>query len=491
MKHFLTAVTLAAAALSPASADSIAGGAFDCAFPISGGRQSLRRFALTASVYECMRHTGHADLAIVNDNGEPVPLRIGVPGETLDAAQYREELRAYREPDAPAYRTGEQLRRLARMTGVDAARNDDTAWQRENRFYSALILERDDTEDALQTITLDAGTGDMPVTATVTVEESDDLQHWRTRLNPRAVYFLPGETDRLTVNTLDLAGGSHAKYLRLAMLGSVADFAGRIARVTGEYERVQRTPPAWQWFAATGYRPLETAGEWAVSLPGLFPVSRLRFKPAETIVFYKGSVHARPHVNPAVDTDPRRLHEQSREKLKRVVSQTLKGDLKPPPAEDAWRYVSRFTQYRLVTGDATVSSADLNVAPRQSRRWKFVFEEPAELSEQTLPAVEFGWRPPEITFIAQGRGPFHLLAGRETPAPRPAFPAALNGADAQPVELLPVAAAPGETVPAEKTTSAQAARQTWVNIVLWVVLLAGVALMGTMAYRLAKSMKTG
>jgi len=104
-----------------------------------------------------------------------------------------------------------------------------------------------------------------------------------------------------------------------------------------------------------------------------------------------------------------------------------------------------------------------------------------------LPIVEFGWIADQLVFIAQGKGPFTLLANSDEVNKQPVFPVHLLGGGTQPESValssIPVLA---NAVVNEKVIERQA---VWVNILLWVVLLIGILIVGLMVCQLAKKMK--
>ena len=109
-----------------------------------------------------------------------------------------------------------------------------------------------------------------------------------------------------------------------------------------------------------------------------------------------------------------------------------------------------------------------------------------------LPIIEIGWRPPQVTFIAQGAGPFQLLAGNSEVPKKQAFPPQLLSLneDIEIVELVSSAS----SVDNESLPVSGEDEPTSINlnkILLWLILLIGVVLMATMAYQLSKKMKAG
>lgn len=487
--HFLlTLATLVVLMANPANARL---DGFDCSFELGSGDQSIRRFTLTEDVYRCTRHTNQADLVVVNSQGEPVPLTHAKAETMPDPKVHERPMRFYSEPSPPSYETGEQIRRIAQLTGITSKAIDNDQWQEANRHYSSLILERGEPSEALTQITIDAETNGTSVSTTIMLEESEDMKYWTTLVRPQVVVFLESEGGQLRQNSIKLGTSGRAKYLRLAMLGNVEDFGGLIEGVTGHFTQAasESEKPQWHWLEAGEFQAMESTGEWKTSLPGLFPVSRIRFTHAADIVLYSGAVYVQPHNNPPVTEKPERLHAQSREKIKNRIKDALDGELTGRLNEqNPWRYRTDFTQYQLATETGSMSRSHVELPITYGTQWKFAFRQPTGVTVDQLPLIEFGWQPRQIAFVTQGAGPFYVLAGRDEPASKSQFPSHLFDATAtaQSVELLShtfeFVAPPSDESDDQLTIESH----IWGKVLLWSLLCLGVGLMLTMAYRLSK-----
>ena len=466
---------------------------FECSFPITAGRQSVQTFTLTEDVYKCLKYSGHKDMVVVNSEQQTVPFRVSVPAQKREVSTHTKDITFYQEPAAASYKTGDQIRRVADLTGVVSGNESDTQWQDKNTFYSSLILEQQKSDDVLKSITIHKKVGATPVSATVIIESSDDLQRWTTLHNPMHILYLPGTNNNLQSNVLKITTSRAAKYLRLATLSNIENFTAEITSITGEYEAsIYRTAPLL-WSSVGALHPIDEAGAWLMPLGDLRPVSHIRFSLAENIVFYQGAIYTQPHMNPDVQENQRQARRDAKRKIKSLIKNTVHDPHVPrSSAENPWRYVTRFTQYEIYTGTDSIASSDIRITPIQSKNWKFVFQQPRIMAATQLPKIEIGWRPSQVTFIAQGAGPFQLLAGNSEVPKKQAFPSQLLSLnqDIEIVELL----SPSSSSDVESTPTSGLAEPTLFNrnkILLWLILLIGVVLMATMAYQLSKKMKAG
>jgi len=466
---------------------------FECSFAITEGRQSVQTFTLTEDVYKCLNYSGHQDLVVVNSEQQIVPFRVSVPAQKRDLKTHIKDIAFYHEPAAASYKTGDQIRRIADLTGVASGNESDSQWLDKNTFYSSLILEQEKSDDVLKSITIHKKVGATPVSATVVIESSDDLQRWTTVHNPMHILYLPGTNNNLQSNVLKISTSRAAKYLRLATLSNIENFTAEITSITGEYEASTYTAAPLLWSNVGALRPIEETGAWLMPLSDLRPVSHIRFSLADDIVFYQGAIYTKPHVNPDVQENQRQARRDAKRKIKSLIKNTVHDPHVPrSSAEDPWRYVTRFTQYKIYTGTDSISSSDIKISAVQSKNWKFVFQQPQITGTTQLPKIEIGWRPSQVTFIAQGAGPFQLLAGSSEVPKKQVFPPQLLSLNEE-IEVVGLVS-PASSVDIEPPQTSDLDEPTFVNrnkILLWLTLLIGVVLMATMAYQLSKKMKAG
>lgn len=461
---------------------------YQCVFRITDGQQSVRQFDLNLDVYRCMQHSGHKDLAVVNADNQMVPFSLSTQSQAVDLQHYDRELNFYQEPDATSYKTGKQIKRIANLTGVVSGNESDTQWLDKNTYYSSLILEQEKNDDQLKSITIKSNETNVPISVTVIIEASNDLQNWTTLLAPHNLYYLPGVNNGLQSNVLKLNASIYAKYLRLATLSNVDNFTHTIGSISGEYEKTSYIPAPLEWSVMTGMQSLAKEGEWSMALDDLRPISRIRFTPAENIVYYQGAIYTKYHINPVTQSEQKYIRDDAKKKIKTLIKNTV-HDPHVPVSSDAnpWRHATRFTQYRIKTDNGSTASPEIRITPIQSRNWKFTFDQPLVTSPSQLPEIEFGWQPQQVKFIAQGAGPFYLMAGSTDVPSRPSLPGQLLSLSdsIEPVEIH-ASALPVEVEDEKPLSTAFDIKK----ILLWLTLLVGVSLMAAMAYQLAIKMKS-
>jgi hypothetical protein len=157
----------------------------------------------------------------------------------------------------------------------------------------------------------------------------------------------------------------------------------------------------------------------------------------------------------------------------------------------AWRFdpLVSATFYRIMQGDQVRSSGDVDVPPVHATQWVLRTGAPSTLK----PALRLNWQPATLVFLASGNGPYTLAVGRERamPAVRDLSQVAPGFADAELQKLEQVNAGPavqqqGSAAQDTSTALEAAAAAQRRLIVLWGVLLLGVAVLGFMVWRLVR-----
>ena len=319
--------------------------------------------------------------------------------------------------------------------------------------------------------------GAVEYLGTVEVLASNDLQSWYS-VTTAQLLRLDHRGQRLERERIDFAGallGKSPRYLQLRW---------RTAPPVIASVEVELLPPQSDIEAAQAQREMQRELRyWQEKLPGqmlpngevlfdtdgVFPVDRLRF-----------------HLPRPNTVAPVKLYSRA--------------------GEDApWRLIGRETLYRLQGSDGVEQETpEIKIAPNRDRFWRVVAESDDRQSSAEkrkgnnsgkrspefggTPQLSIGWQAETVTFLAHGTPPFLLAAGnaqatdasiplaRLLAGDKPYLAAARVGmAQSAPVNA-PVVSSGTETISQEKTRRA----------ILWGVLLAVVALLAFMAWKVAR-----
>jgi hypothetical protein len=281
------------------------------------------------------------------------------------------------------------------------------------------------------------------------IDASEDLKTWITVVDRAPLISLQHGGHRVVQKTVAIPP-QRAKYLRLTWPADSHEL-----RLTG----VQGLPPeqsdlaahAWKDVAATP--DADKPGDYLADLGGRFPVDRLALRlPQENAI---ASVQV-----------------LSRER-----------------ASDEWRPVARTVVYRLRQGGRETLSPEFAVPPTARRYWLLRVDQRGGGIGKGAIEMRAGWTVREIVFAARGEGPFLLAFGNARTQPNALSIETLvpgwGGKAAPPIGRATTGAV--QTLAGEKAARKRIDVKKWG---LWASLLAGVALLGWMSWRLSRQLRS-
>jgi len=160
---------------------------------------------------------------------------------------------------------------------------------------------------------------------------------------------------------------------------------------------------------------------------------------------------------------------------------------------DAWLSVARGAVYRLRSENGELTSSAMSV-PAKTRRWWRVRVNPRGGGiGPGMPRLRAGWLADQVVFVTRGAGPFELVYGSfAAPAADVALASLLPAGNASSFDAAGLPAAqpdePRESGGRE-LLEAPPPERPWRVWVLWGALLAGVAMLGALAWSLARQMR--
>jgi hypothetical protein len=292
------------------------------------------------------------------------------------------------------------------------------------------------------------------------ISASDDLQTWRTIVPSAAVIRLTQDGNALEKHEIPLDHAVHA-YLTVTHLESDTALPSLVVRVRTQ-SRPTLQKPVEQWMDATADGPdaadATSTGMSAVyryHLPAPLPVGSIELKLADDNSVARATVSHR-------------------------VTAT-------PP--NAWLRGPEFVAFRLRDGDATLTNDPIRVPTlRRSNDWRVAFASPVAHA----PLLSLAYTPDRFVFLAQGTGPFRLVAGsantRRADAPVDVALSRLR-ASGGPAWAPPLASL-GRRVDvrgvAALSVAKPAAPSPWKTWLLWGVLVAAAGIVASLALSLLR-----
>ena len=445
---------------------------------------AVQRLPLPPEVLVALQNADYRDLRIFNAAGQPVPFALAAA--SLAPAPERKQQPLVAHPilgpaaqgtaglDGLSLRIEEQQgRRVVQVQAAPSAPGAASSAPAEApQVLGALFDTRAVTAPAVS-LALDAV---LPPGQPVRLQlaQSRDLQHWQP-LAQTVVYRAPDAAEgaaQLGSSVLELPGTPlKDQYLRLSW--SLVQGGSTV----GEGARVD-VRGATLTTSALGAAPERPRAE-------LQPVA---FTDAHTLRF------TLPFATPvaALDIRPHGLNE--------LVPVRVLGRVDANAnAQQPWQPLARAVVYQLQGAPAPQRSAAI---PLDGRSWRQLRVEADARTAgfSAAPTVALEFDPVQLVFVASGSGPFTLAAGLASgdgalnaylplpslvpgyqPRQEDSLPLARLASDAAPASVQPGPAAP-TTVQAPAASEGTPTR----TLVLWGVLLAGVLLLGAMAWALVQ-----
>ena len=397
------------------------------------------RFPLPLAVYQTSFREDLGDIRMFNARGAEVPFSLSRP-----TAQEQTRKPAIALPVFPL-REGARVVIDGIHVTIDSphsainlqTNNGSTVASSVNQY----ILDARALDAAVSALVLSWPDPASDYSGRVRVEASDDLGSWRTVVAAAPIANLHANGQTLTANRVALTNTA-AKYLRITWLGLPPAF---------ELTSVQAEPrdgivdPVRTGLEVMGNADPVNATDYLFDLGARAPVSLVNV--------------LLPEANTIVD-----IELSSRRTSK-----------------DTWHFVTRAGFYRLKTPDAEQQNAPLEIGVDSDRYWR------AKILKGPIPPqlplrLHVEWAPSQLTFLAQGQGPFLLAYGSATVA----------GAEADfshipsTLQIAPAAVGSPQRLGGPNRLLAKPAAFPWMRAVLWSVLLLAVILLAWMTYQVSK-----
>ncbi|MDR2173004.1 MAG: DUF3999 domain-containing protein [Burkholderiales bacterium] len=465
------------------------------------GNASYYLFRFTPEVHQALMSPGGRDFRIINADGHPVPYAFGGSIETKEETPKEPIL--YSAPWFPLpHEQGGKSVQDGFVIGADGAlRVRERQIESEHRSGDIVDLSgvpgrakegeqgngKNDPDLGALFVRIDALTGGVgEYLGTVEVLASDDLQNW-TSITTVQLLRLNRYGQTLERERIDVGGALPSglpRYLQLRWRSAPPVIAGidleLFPKNTDAAQARQKRQDEFRYWREQLPGQMLPEGQVHFDTGGVFPVDRLRF-------------HL-PRPNTMV---PVKLYSRSDE-------------------SDSWQLISRETLYRLQGPDGIEQETpETRIVPNRDRFWKIAVENDNRYSGASntregqegsgkgnsefggTPLLSVGWRPETVTFLAHGTPPFLLAVGNAQAMDDSIPVTRLLAGDKPYLATARIGAA--QPAPANEpviSSAAEAALQKEKirRYILWGVLLAVVALLALMAWKVAKHVpqeKTG
>jgi hypothetical protein len=427
----------------------------------SDGQGPYHRLTLPLAVYLSSARPDLGDLRIYNARGEALAFSL-LQARPRSEAQQREanvpffplrQVAAGKDGDeiAVSVRRGSDGTLIAVRQGTSAAK----APQQTGLVIDASRLTH------VRALRLVASAGAAPF-AGYQLETGNDLQHWRMLRSDGQYAHLEHAGQQIEQDRIDWEGDAD-RYLRLSWDDPQQAPQVRSVLLTSVNSRTREAQMLW---TAT-LKPARSEGlQYEYDLPGQVPLERLRIN--------------LPEVNSVAPFT-----------LEREV---LSYERRRRRQERGWEPVARSVAYRLGGPRSELVNGDFDGDRQRSGRLRLTIDDRSGSPAGKPPALQVGFVPQDLLFLARGDGPYTLAWGAADAPPTDLPIATLlpgyRGGDSLPAVDSQLKITSTDLPPAlsGKTPPTPSPYRRWI---LWGVLLAGLAALALMARSLAAQLRHG
>ncbi len=416
---------------------------------------------LPPEVYATVRHANLGDIRVFNGAGETVPYGLRHLVEVQEEAGNEEEI-----PFFPLYQKNQaagqadltmQVHRNSSGTIVDI----NTGGQQDGRDtgITGYLLDLSALRWPIGELEFLWKTGADTSIFTVTLQQSNDLQHWSPLVASATLVDLQHNGQRVERRKVPLTYKPQ-KYLRLSWQGN-----GPPLQLTGTraYAQILQSRMRRQW--ADLNNGLLQPGE------------------KELAAEYQTTSH--------LPINSVQILFQENNPMARIAIQS-RSDVKAP-----WRTRCEQVFYSLVLGGSEVRNEPCVFPSTTDQLWRaLVREDGAGIAyRRQAPILQLGWTPSELVFIARGAPPFLLAFGSASLQAEKAFSDSqmvLQAAGLAENNKIVGQARLGRRIElgGEKVLRPLPPPQPWKKWFLWSILILGVGLLAGMVRVLLREMQT-
>lgn len=344
-------------------------------WPVAATQEGAYTLALTPEIYAQVAQRDLSDLSAFNGDGEalpfgPMPASFAPPPSQWQNAVWF-ALPAELPPEA-----GDLSLHIRRNTGGDLTL-DATLSHTSLESVQSLLVDVRGQHALVEALSFDLAMNAADFSTQVSVESSEDLQHWQTLVPAATVAQLRQGGQALLRRSIDLPAQT-ATYLRVRTLAGQA-IPVRGVQLLLRPDSLVRHPPPRQWLQAEAVRSDGRA--YFFRLPAPVPVDQINIELGDENRLANFSVSAR----------------QENDKH--------------------WGYVGQLTAFKLRGAGVALDNEAMGVGLTRLPEWRI--ESSVDLAKP--PVLRFGYRPETWMLLTHGKPPYAVAAGSSW-ARRDAFP---------------------------------------------------------------------
>lgn len=422
------------------------------------GDSAVQYFEIPYSVYEGVTRKDRSDIAVFDADGQPVPwvIRQAQTSSRTEIVRDLPMFPLYSENNKNLKDLSLKIERNADGALVDIQAASDSAQTGTPSQKIAYLFD-------LQPIgeSVDGLSGELkfdwsnPATDEIwriNLEGSTDLEYWETLVFEAVLTRLSYAGQTLIRNTVSFLPVADIKYLRMSWRSGQTP--PDLTQANAKFQS-HKTNPEWR-FQTFKLSPVERADDkegmnsYTFSTGGFVPVEKFSLELPDGNSFYKGKLYSR-------------IDEQH-----------------------DWALHGEVLQYRLRTHDAVLVNDEQTIRLTTDPQWLITFD---EIPAHPL-AMRIGWKAEYLHFLALGEAPYTLAYGNASGDVAEYSSDALKKLSTQDAQGTAAKLSEPFVLGGDEKRLTPEKPLPWRTILLWIVLIAGVAVMMWMALNLYRQMNS-
>lgn len=404
---------------------------------------AVQRVALPDSLYATVTRPDLGDIRVFNAAGEVVP--YAMLGRNQAQLSEQLELPLYPLPvAAETLPAGLSLQIQQNEAGTQIAIDSTSPGEAATtpKTVGSYIVDARLLAAGAAQLSFDWARG-TPFVSELTYQTSNDLANWSDPLTLGALAELEQGDFSLVKNMLELP--QTARYIWLKP--RAGERLPALLSLSAEQSRLAEAAPL-RFKDAPHVSSAEAANQYVFDAGGYYVVQALKLQ-------------SQPNVLARITLES---------------SNTL----------DSWSHKYSGTFFNLTRDGTVLLSPELSIPETRARYWRLTVDPAGGGFGATAPGLALGIRPETLAFVARGEAPFMLAYGNVSAEPE-SFEAQLLSTELVEPSSLASLSAPFELAGAAALSQKNAL--PWQQILLWTVLLGGVALLAVLAMTLLKQAK--
>lgn len=427
--------------------------AYGCSLPVSDAT-GLYRLQLPASVYEKLQQQDLSDLQVFNAAGEPVAQLLRQPQPPEEPI--RRAIPFFPLPERAQTPTSDLRVQVERQSDGSIITINSEPAATPPAGGCSYLLDLSGLDPKPRQLELQWSAATTTQMYRVQLWASSDLAAWQPLGQEAVLADMAYNGGRISQRVLHLPHTSHP-YLRMDCEKSSQPL--RLSAVEGVVGGQPATAP-WQWHQPLPGKTENRQGVWSVEyhMQGRWRVEALDLHLPEANSLARATIESRPM------------------------------------SETPWHPVASGEFHRLDLQGSTLHNEPLRCITSTDPWWRLTITAGATnlTAADKLPQLRLGWQADELLFLGRGPGPYTLAFGSGRSIEAASGQEALirtalqqPGSEARIQQIEP---GPVQPLGGEQALQPPPATIPWQRILLWLVLVAGVALLALMARSMYKEM---